>query len=165
MRKLLVAFALPALLAACNPSNDTPSTTQVGTSGSGPIPVTLKQEDGRYQIYRGDQAYFIRGAGGTRNIPLLAASGGNSLRTWSTDDADRILDEAHEHGLTAMRGLRLGHQGHGRHYNDEAGLARQNEAERDQVLKHKHHPALLVWGLGNEHDLLYTNPKGWYAIE
>lgn len=165
MRKLLVAFALPALLAACNPSNDTPSTTQVGTSGSGPIPVTLKQEDGRYQIYRGDQAYFIRGAGGTRNIPLLAASGGNSLRTWSTDDADRILDEAHEHGLTVMLGLRLGHERHGFDYNDEAAVARQKEAVREQVLKYKDHPALLVWGLGNEVDLLYTNTKVWYAIE
>lgn len=165
MRKLLVAFALPALLAACTPSNDTPSTTQAGTSGSGPIPVTLKQEDGRYQIYRGDQAYFIRGAGGTRNIPLLAASGGNSLRTWSTDDADRILDEAHEHGLTVMLGLRLGHERHGFDYNDEAAVARQKEAVREQVLKYKDHPALLVWGLGNEVDLLYTNTKVWYAIE
>ncbi|HSX84083.1 MAG TPA: glycoside hydrolase family 2 TIM barrel-domain containing protein [Cellvibrio sp.] len=168
MRKLLFTLAFPALLAACNPSTEDPSNEQASAqaaSSSGAIPVTLKQEDGRFQIYRGEQAYFIRGAGGSNNIPLLAASGGNSLRTWGTNDAERILDEAHKHGLTVMMGLRLGHERHGFDYNDEAAVARQKEEVREQVLKYKDHPALLVWGLGNEVDLLYTNTKVWYAIE
>lgn len=165
MRKILVAFALPALLAACSSSTDTRSTEQRAASTRAPIPVTLKQEDGRYQLYRGDQAYFIRGAGGSQNIPLLAASGGNSLRTWGTDNAEHILDEAHRHGLTVMMGLRLGHERHGFDYNDAAAVAKQKEEVRAQVLKYKDHPALLVWGLGNEVDLLYTNTNVWYAIE
>lgn len=165
MRKILVAFALPALLAACSSSTDNRSTEQRTASTRAPIPVTLKKEDGRYQLYRGDQAYFIRGAGGSQNIPLLAASGGNSLRTWGTDNAERILDEAHRHGLTVMMGLRLGHERHGFDYNDAAAVAKQKEEVRAQVLKYKDHPALLAWGLGNEVDLLYTNTNVWYAIE
>lgn len=165
MRKILVAFALPALLAACSSSTDNRSTEQRAASTRAPIPVTLKQEDGRYQLYRGDQAYFIRGAGGSQNIPLLAASGGNSLRTWGTDNAEHILDEAHRHGLTVMMGLRLGHERHGFDYNDAAAVAKQKEEVRAQVLKYKDHPALLAWGLGNEVDLLYTNTNVWYAIE
>src|SRR5690606_28652272 len=94
------------------------------------IPVTLKNTDGRYQIYREGKPYFIRGAGGSSKIPMLAAAGGNSLRTWGTDNAQAILDEAHQHGLTVMLGLRLGHERHGFDYNDEAAVQAQKEDVR-----------------------------------
>ena len=35
---------------------------------------------------------------------------------------------------------------------------------RNIVLKYKDHPALLLWGVGNEVDLLYSNTKVWNAI-
>src|SRR5688500_9386342 len=54
------------------------------TKGSA-IPVTLEKIDGKYQIYREGKPYFIRGGGGGGNLELLVSSGGNSLRTWSTE--------------------------------------------------------------------------------
>jgi hypothetical protein len=163
--KLLLALLFPALLAACSKPTETPAPVESSATTRQAIPVTLENTDGRYQIIREGKPYFIRGAGGSSKIPLLAASGGNSLRTWSTDDAERILDEAHQHGLTVMLGLRLGHERHGFDYNDEAAVQAQKEGVREQVLKFKDHPALLAWGLGNEVDLFYTNTKVWYAIE
>ena len=147
-----------ALLAGCQPQTQTTPTQQAVRS-------ELKYEQGRYQIYRDNQAYFIKGAGGSSNMALLAASGGNSLRTWSTDNAQHILDEAQANGLTVMLGLRIGHERHGFDYDDKAAVAAQKEAVREQVLKYKDHPALLVWGIGNEVDLFYTNTNVWYAIE
>ena len=129
------------------------------------IPVTLENNDGHYQIYRGGKPYFILGAGGTSQPELLAASGGNSMRTWSTDNAQEILDRAHAAGLSVMLGLRIGHERHGFDYNDEAAVAAQKEYVLNEVKKYKDHPAVLAWGIGNEVDLFYTNTKVWYAIE
>ena len=133
--------------------------------GQHAVPSTLKFEQGRYQIYRGDQPYFIKGGGGSTNMALLAASGGNSVRTWGTNNAQSVLDNAQANGLTVMLGLRLGHERHGFDYDDKVAVAKQKQEVREQVLKFKDHPALLVWGIGNEVDLFYTNTNMWYAIE
>ncbi|WP_416307421.1 glycoside hydrolase family 2 TIM barrel-domain containing protein [Neptunicella sp. SCSIO 80796] len=130
-----------------------------------PVKSRLVQENGQYQIYRNDQPYFIKGGGGSGDMALLKASGGNSVRTWSTDNAQQVLDSAQANGLTVMMGLRLGHERHGFDYDDAAAVAAQKEQVRQQVLKYKDHPALLVWGIGNEVDLFYTNTNVWYAIE
>ena len=38
------------------------------------------------------------------------------------------------------------------------------EKLREEVLKYKDHPALLAWGIGNELNLQYKNPKVWNAV-
>lgn len=130
-----------------------------------PIPVSLENKNGYYQIYRAGKPYFILGVGGSNQPELLAASGGNSMRTWSTDNAGEILDRAHELGLSVMLGLRLGHERHGFDYSDKAAVAAQKKYVLDEVKKYKDHPAVLAWGIGNEVDLFYTNTSVWYAIE
>ena len=35
---------------------------------------------------------------------------------------------------------------------------------KKEVLKYKDHPALIIWGIGNELNLNYTNPKVWDAV-
>ncbi|MBP3191079.1 glycoside hydrolase family 2 TIM barrel-domain containing protein [Natronogracilivirga saccharolytica] len=131
-----------------------------------PIPVTLEQdEEGNYKVVRDGEPYFIKGAGGSSRLDLLVESGGNSIRTWSTSDADSILDEAHKRGLTVMLGIWLEHERHGFDYDDEESVARQKEEVRKKILRYKDHPALLAWGLGNEVDLMYTNTRVWHAVE
>ncbi|ALS97608.1 hypothetical protein AT746_04535 [Lacimicrobium alkaliphilum] len=130
-----------------------------------PVPVKLVEQDGNWIIERQGQPYFIKGAGGHQHLAYLAQSGGNSLRTWSTDNAERILDDAHQAGLTVMLGLRMGKERHGFDYNDEAAVTSQKARIRETVLKYKDHPALLAWGIGNELDLFYTNTDMWYAVE
>lgn len=70
-----------------------------------PVPVAVRRTATGYELTRGGRPYFVKGAGGHGYLDRLAAYGGNSIRTWSTDDAGRILDEAQRHGLTVMLGL------------------------------------------------------------
>ena len=130
------------------------------------IPVELRQTEEGWQLLRGGQPYFIKGAGGTGSLEQLAAAGGNSIRTWSTDGVGEILDEAHSLGLTVTVGIWLGHERHGFDYNDENQVREQLERAREAVLRHKDHPALLLWGIGNEMEGFEDgdDPAIWKAV-
>ena len=47
-----------------------------------PLPVAVDVKNG---MLRGGKPYFVKGGGGETHLDILAARGGNSLRTWSTD--------------------------------------------------------------------------------
>ena len=130
------------------------------------IPVELEKTEQGWQLLRGGEPYFIKGAGGSGSLELLAASGGNSIRTWSTDGAGEILDEAHALGLTVTVGIWLGHERHGFDYDDEDQVREQLERAREAVLRYKDHPALLLWGVGNEMEGFEDgdNPAVWKAV-
>lgn len=129
------------------------------------IPVTIAETEYGFTLMREGEPYYIRGAGGHDNLDHLLELGGNSIRTWSAEDADEILDAAHEKGLTVMFGLWVQHERHGFDYNDEVAVAAQLERFRSIVYKYKDHPAVLLWGIGNEVDLFYSNTKVWDAIQ
>jgi hypothetical protein len=112
--------------------------------------VEIRKTDAGWELHRNGEPYFIRGVGGEGSMELLAKSGGNSIRTWGADDLKRTLDEAHRHGLTVAAGIWLGHRRHGFNYDDPRQVAQQREKAREIVLRYKDHPALLLWGLGNE---------------
>ncbi|MDJ0794256.1 MAG: glycoside hydrolase family 2 TIM barrel-domain containing protein [Woeseiaceae bacterium] len=130
------------------------------------IPVELEKTEQGWQLLRGGEPYFIKGAGGSGSLELLAASGGNSIRTWSTDGAGKILDQAHALGLTVTVGIWLGHERHGFDYTDEDQVREQLERAREAVLRYKDHPALLLWGVGNEMEGFEDgdNPAVWKAV-
>ncbi len=132
---------------------------------SGPIKVELVQEDGKWTILRGGEPYFVRGVGGHDYLDQAAAYGANSLRTWSPDNAQHILDEAHKRGMTVLMGLWVGQERQGFDYDDPKAVKAQLEGFRAAVRELKDHPALLMWGVGNECDLFYDNFKVWNAIE
>ena len=131
-----------------------------------PVPVELRQTDSGWQLLRGGEPYFIKGAGGSASLERLAAAGGNSVRTWSTDGAGKILDEAQVLGLTVTVGIWLGHERHGFDYDDEGQVREQFERAREAVLRYKDHPALLMWGIGNEMEGFENgdNPAVWKAV-
>ncbi len=107
-----------------------------------------------YTLMRGGEPYFVKGAGGSADKAALVAAGGNSFRTWGVGDKTMAqLDEAHALGLTVSLGIWLGHPRHGFDYDDQASVAKQVEKVRAAVLNYKDHPAVLVWGLGNELEL------------
>ena len=130
-----------------------------------PVKVSVVQENGKWQLIRNDKPYYIKGAGGQTFLDEVVQTGGNSIRTWGLDDAETILDEAQKRGLTVMLGLWVQHERHGFDYNNEAKVKTQLEAFKKAVLKYKDHPALLLWGVGNEVDLNYSNTKVWDAIQ
>lgn len=128
------------------------------------IRTEVKQVNGQWQLMRGGQPYYVKGGGGHVQLDKLVSIGGNSIRTWSTDNAREILDAAHERGLTVMMGLWVQHERHGFDYNDKDKVALQLEAFTRTVREVKDHPALLLWGVGNEVDLFYSNTKVWDAV-
>ncbi|MEM7283033.1 MAG: glycoside hydrolase family 2 TIM barrel-domain containing protein [Pseudomonadota bacterium] len=130
------------------------------------IPVEIRQEDDGWTLYRGGEPYFIRGAGGTASLEKLAAAGANSVRTWDTKNIDTLLDEAHALGLSVTAGIWLGHERHGFDYNDQTQVDQQLRRARQAVLRYKDHPALLLWGIGNETEGFAEgdNRKIWSAI-
>jgi hypothetical protein len=124
----------------------------------------IKTENG-YRLILNNEPFYIKGAGlGNGNIEDLAKHGANALRTWSTHNAEEILDKAHENGLKVMMGIWVGQERQGFDYNDEEAVKRQLENIRKSVLKIKDHPALILWGIGNELNLHSKNPKVWDAL-
>jgi hypothetical protein len=74
------------------------------------------------------------------------------------------LDSAQKYGLTVLMGLGVGLERHGFDYNDTEAVKKQLENLRAEVLKYRNDPALLAWGIGNELNLQYKNPKVWDAV-
>lgn len=164
MYKLIPLYALLAFL-ACNPP--APATTPDTTPQ--PVKAEIKNEDGAYHLYVGGQPFWIDGAGlEFGNIAALAAHGGNSFRTWRTDNGQRsgkeVLDEAQAHGLYVTMGIEVARERHGFNYDDPAAVAEQLERIKAEVQLYKDHPALIIWAIGNELNLRSTNPKVWDAV-
>jgi hypothetical protein len=106
--------------------------------------------NGQYQILRNGEPYFIKGAGTFLNLKEVKEFGGNSIRTWDTSDATRILDEAHELGLTVNLGIWLTRQRDGFSFYNNKLLEEELKRVKNIIHRYKDHPALLMWSIGNE---------------
>ncbi|MDR3632311.1 MAG: glycoside hydrolase family 2 TIM barrel-domain containing protein [Isosphaeraceae bacterium] len=115
-----------------------------------PVEVWVVESAGGWRLLRDGKPYVIKGAGGSASLKALAEAGGNSVRTWGPENAGALLDEAQGLGITVTLGIWLGHERHGFRYNDADQVAGQLEKARQTILRYKDHPALLMWGLGNE---------------
>jgi hypothetical protein len=134
-----------------------------------PTKAENKKEGDKYQLLVNGDPFFIKGAGlEFGNIAKLAEHGGNSFRTWRTNNGQRsgeeVLDEAYKHGLYVTMGLDIERERHGFDYNDKASVAVQFERIKAEVMELKNHPALIIWAIGNELNLRATNPKVWDAV-
>jgi len=116
----------------------------------------ISKPDGSFTLLLNGEPYMVKGAGGHQYLDLLAASGGNSIRTWGIEqleevlDGKPLLDRAHESGISVTVGFWVQHQRHGFDYTNKASIEEQRNRLRNAVLKYKDHPALLTWLLGNE---------------
>ncbi|GAB3539860.1 glycoside hydrolase family 2 TIM barrel-domain containing protein [Pontibacter brevis] len=121
-------------------------------------------QNGQYTLLRNGEPYFIKGAGGYTHFSKIKENGGNSVRVWHADNAQQILDEAHANGLTVTLGLWMERENEGFNYYDKKLVTQQLEKLREIVLQYKDHPALLMWGVGNEVNMEATNSKVWDAV-
>lgn len=125
----------------------------------------IQRSGDSFVFMRNGAPYYVKGVGGTVQLDLAVSIGANSVRTWGIEEAASILDAAHERGLTVMLGFWLQHERHGFNYSDTAKVGRQYRHFCQAIMKFKDHPALLMWGIGNELDLNYTNPACWDAVQ
>ena len=126
--------------------------------------VTIQLENTKHQLMVNGQPFLVKGVGGEGNFKRLTEMGGNAIRTWGTDRLGETLDEAQKHGLMVCAGIWLEHQRHGFSYQNAASVSQQLERSLAAVRKHKDHPALLMWGVGNEAEGEGNDPSVWYAI-
>ncbi|MBM3496399.1 MAG: hypothetical protein FJX72_19075, partial [Armatimonadetes bacterium] len=133
-----------------------------GAPANAPSVVRIVADRDRVRLQRDGKPYFVNGAVGGAHLELLAASGGNSIRAGARD-----LDRAHALGLTVLVGLPFGKQRWGFDYGDRKRVAAQLDEIRGIVEKHRDHPALLMWALGNELEIHTTAEQRvalWQAL-
>lgn len=123
-----------------------------------------------YRLEVDGAPFYVKGAGlEFGQLASLAGAGGNTFRTWRVANGERsaedILDEAQSLGLMVCMGLDMARERHGFDYSDAQAVALQNERMMLDVNRLKDHPALLMWGLGNELNLRATNAAVWDAVE
>lgn len=155
------------LLGSCK--TDLTNRPSINLSANGPAKVEIRQTDGKYELMVNGEPFYIKGAGlEFGNIKALSDHNANSFKTWTTNNGQRsgkeVLDEAHENGLMVMMGIDVARERHGFDYNDKEAVKAQLDRIKGEVMGLKDHPALLIWGIGNELNLHYTNPEVWDAV-
>ena len=129
--------------------------------------MEIRKENGRFRLYRGGRPYFIKGAvykvDPVGRFPLadLVARGANSIRTADVP----TFDQAEKLGLTVLVNLHMRMESaHHFDYNNEQAVREQFEEMKARVLELKDRPGVLMWAIGNELSVGYTNRKVWNAV-
>ncbi|MEZ4886200.1 MAG: glycoside hydrolase family 2 TIM barrel-domain containing protein [Chitinophagales bacterium] len=84
--------------------------------------------------------------------------GVNTIRLWATNEnTKQLLDVAHAHGIRVMIGIWMRHGRPGMEDDDSFNYLEDNQGMEKMYLnaiqtveKYKDHPAVLMWGVGNE---------------
>lgn len=121
------------------------------------LPLAGRAADPAWQgaAFEGDRAALQK----------LADAGARVVRVYRESDA-WVLDAAQTMGMKVVMGLWLGHPRHGFDYADARQVAVQEARVRDFVQRHRTHPALLAWGVGNEVETGVADPLPlWREID
>lgn len=124
----------------------------------------VKTQEG-FQLIRNGNPYYVKGVGGEGNFDKMVQIGANSVRVWGVENAENVLNEAQKNGISVMLGLWLNQERQGFDYDDSEKVIKQFNYYKTIIEKYKNHPALLMWGIGNELDLDYKNPNAWNAVQ
>jgi hypothetical protein len=121
----------------------------------GPVPadgVHLSHTSERgYHLVRNGEPFFIRGAAGGHHLGSLSAAGANTVRVYDPERLPALLDSAQAVGLAVIADIPLP-----KSYPRHPHFIGYDSVEQvlDYVLpivrRHRDHPALLAWMLGNE---------------
>lgn len=135
-----------------------------------PSKVEIKSVDGKYNFYVNDELFELKGAGGGGRLAFLHDCGGNSIRTWGSNNGRQLLDTAYKYDIMVAMGLRMGQELHGFDYDDTAAVGKQFRSNIAAIEELKDHPGLLCWVVGNELNLspnreVPVNPAVYDALK
>ena len=109
--------------------------------------------------------FIADGAAGLTRLDLLKRLGATTVRTYG-EDPGPVLDAAAKVGLKVIAGFWLEHPRRGFDYRDPVQAGAQLQRLEAMVRRYRAHPALLLWGLGNEVEAdLADDSQVWPAIE
>lgn len=166
MKNIFIYIISITLFIGCKPKEVKNEPT---INGNKPTKVELVNTNGKFELLVNKKPFYIKGAGlELGNITAVSKHNGNSFRTWRTNNGKQtgteVLDEAQKNGLLVAMGIEVARERHGFDYNDSVSVKKQFERIKKEVNELKNHPALLLWGIGNELNLHYSNPKVWDAV-
>lgn len=127
--------------------------------------VHIRKDGGKYTLIRNGKPFFVQGASGRGDLAFLAASGANTVRTYDTAGLATFLDEAQRNGIAVIVGIPIPSSPYEQYfYRDKAKTDSLLAGVRSAVLRYRHHPALLMWCLGNEPVMTWKpGHKGFYS--
>ncbi len=156
--QIFVLLFISNLMVSCSSSQEEQNTYNI-------TKAEIRQTADGYRILLNGEPFYIEGAGcQSGDKESLAVHGANSFKTWSTDNAKEYLDQAEALGLKVMMGISVGKERHGFNYYDEEAVEKQMNRIRKEVESLKDHPALIIWGIGNELNLEAEDTKVWEAV-
>jgi hypothetical protein len=113
--------------------------------------VFIKKSDKGFQLIRNDKPFYINGASGNSHFEELSRAGGNTIRVYDTINLLSVLDEAQRNNLAVIVDIPLpAYYSKYNFYSGEANRKALLSKVTSLVNRYKHHPALLLWNLGNE---------------
>lgn len=173
MLRSLIALTLCGLPAACALTAGTP----LENNAPSRIGTTLdRTPEGAWRLLRDGGPFVVRGVGRFTNMDLAVAIGANTIRSYSAPlepaaslaAARARLDAAHQAGLLVIQGIHIFREGPAFSYANPEHLERQRERVRASVRLYRDHPAILLWGLGNEAEGPRTkevHPEFWRELD
>lgn len=117
-----------------------------------------------FQLIRNNVPYQIKGAVGNETMELIKELGGNSIRTYTLENADAILKKADSLQISVTLGIWLQHIDYF-DYSDKLQKERKLRQIKRFVLRYKNSPALLMWCIGNEFQMSRNpNIEAWKFV-
>lgn len=122
--------------------------------------VHIKKNGDNYELYRNGELFEIKGCSGNMFFRELKEAGANTVRLYDTVNLKSKLDLLHKEGLAVVVTIPiLRYNDSDTIYSNSLEVEKNGDNIRNFINKHKSHPAILYWILGNE--INYPNwPKG-----
>lgn len=121
------------------------------TGGDNPT-VYIRETSGHYELIRNGKPYHIYGAAAEAGyLNELKQAGANTARIYDTTDLQKTLNIAEKLDLAIVVDIPMPKYNNSRQFYEDPRLFEEMKLKVAEVVeRHKDHPALLYWNLGNE---------------
>ena len=137
---VIKALAILLIISSCSENSDNDTAT-----------VYVKKNGDNYELYRNGEIFEIKGCSGNMFFRELKEAGANTVRLYDTVNLKSKLDLLHKEGLAVVVTIPiLRYNESDTIYSNPEDVEESSDHIRNFIHKHKSHPAILYWILGNE---------------